>query len=60
MERNQTKIQSPTIENYNKSVASLRNLWKTSQRNINNKDKQLMKYGNYLYNLLVTMTAGLQ
>lgn len=60
MERNQTKIQSPTIENYNKSVASLRNLWKTSQRNINNKDKQLMKYANYLYNLLVTMTAGLQ
>lgn len=60
MERNQTKVQSPTIENYNKSVVSLRNLWKTSQRNINNKDKQLMKYANYLYNLLVTMTAGLQ
>lgn len=60
MERNQTKIQSPTIENYNKSVNSLRNLWKTSQRNINNKDKQLMKYTNYLYNLLITMTAGLK
>lgn len=60
MERNQIKVQSPTVENYNKSVKSLRDLWKTTQRNINNKNNQLMKYTNYLYNLLITMTAGLQ
>lgn len=60
MERNQIKVQYPTVENYNKAVKSLRDLWKITQRDINNKDKQLMKYANYLYNLLLTMTAGLE
>ena len=58
MERNQIKIQNITIEEYNKSIKSLKDIWKKINRDVTKKDEQLLKYTNYLFNMLITLTAN--
>lgn len=58
MERNQIKIQNITIEEYNKSIKSLNDIWKKINRDVTKKDEQLLKYTNYLFNMLITLTAS--
>ena len=47
-------------EKTNKSIKSLNDIWKKINRDVTKKDEQLLKYTNYLFNMLITLTASFE